>query len=122
MTYYFKIYGQKRTGTNYISTILLDNFLETKVFMNVGGWKHGKIIQIPDEKNLVNTVDINTKNKINVPQTINLFKINKVKFIVIIKNPYMWINSVCDHENKSVENSPFIIKQINLSLNFNTFL
>ena len=76
MTYYFKIYGQKRTGTNYISTILVNNFLDTKVFMNVGGWKHGKIIQIPNKKNLVNRVDNNTKNKINVTETINLFKIN----------------------------------------------
>ena len=114
MTYYFKIYGQKRTGTNYISTILLNNFLDTKVFMNVGGWKHGKFIKIPDEKNLVNTVDENTKNNINVPETINLFKINKFKFILMIKNPYMWINSMCKHENKSVENSSFIIKQIKI--------
>tara|TARA_Y100000741_G_scaffold359915_1_gene341332 strand:- start:35 stop:628 length:594 start_codon:yes stop_codon:yes gene_type:complete len=82
--------------------------------MNVGGWKHGKFIKIPDEKNLVNTVDENTKNNINVPETINLFKINKVKFILMIKNPYMWINSMCKHENKSVENSSFIIKQIKI--------
>ncbi len=26
---YFKIYGQMRTGTNYISTLLLNNFLDT---------------------------------------------------------------------------------------------
>lgn len=29
-----------RTGTNYILSIILNNFLDTKVFMNVGGWKH----------------------------------------------------------------------------------
>ena len=63
MTYYFKIYGQMRTGTNYISKILVNNFLDTKVFMNVGGWKHGKIIQIPNNINLVNTVDNTTKKK-----------------------------------------------------------
>ncbi len=34
---YIKIYGQMRTGTNYISTVLERNFLNTKVFMNVGG-------------------------------------------------------------------------------------
>tara|TARA_B110001450_G_C17296553_1_gene349659 strand:- start:290 stop:511 length:222 start_codon:yes stop_codon:yes gene_type:complete len=72
MTYYFKIYGMKRTGTNYISTILVNNFLDTKVFMNVGGWKHGKIIQIPDEMNIVNRVDEVTKNKTNITKTINL--------------------------------------------------
>lgn len=114
MTYYFKIYGQMRTGTNYISTILVNNFLDTKVFMNVGGWKHGKIIQIPNKKNLVNRVDNNTKNKINVTETINLFKINKVKFIVMIKNPYMWINSICKFKKKSLNEHSFIIEQIKI--------
>ena len=114
MTYYFKIYGQMRTGTNYISTILVNNFLDTKVFMNVGGWKHGKIIEIPDKKNLVNTVDNNTKNKINVTETINLFKINKVKFIVMIKNPYMWINSICEFSKKLLNDHSFIIEQIKI--------
>ena len=112
MTYYFKIYGQMRTGTNYISKILVNNFLDTKVFMNVGGWKHGKIIQIPNNINLVNTVDNTTKKKINVTKTINLFKINKVKFIVMVKNPYMWINSMCKFKKKSLNNHSFIIKQI----------
>lgn len=114
MTYYFKIYGQMRTGTNYISTILLNNFLDTKLFMNVGGWKHGKIIKIPNKKNLVNRVDNNTKNKINVTETIKLFKINKVKFIVMIKNPYMWINSICKFKNKSLNDHSFIIEQIKI--------
>jgi hypothetical protein len=114
MTNYFKIYGQKRTGTNYISTILEKNFLDTKVFMNVGGWKHGKIIEIPNKTELVNTVDFHTKKKINVSETINLFKKNTVKFIVMIKNPYMWINSICNQYKKSVEDSSFIIKQIKI--------
>jgi hypothetical protein len=114
MTNYFKIYGQMRTGTNYISTILEKNFLDTKVFMNVGGWKHGKIIEIPNKKELVNRVDKHTQKKINVSETINFFKKNTVKFIVMIKNPYMWINSICNFNNKSVENSSFIIGQIKI--------
>ena len=112
MTIYFKIYGQMRTGTNFISTILKDNFFDTKVFMNVGGWKHGKIIEIPNEKELINTVDEHTKKNINIPDTINLFKNNSVKFILMIKNPYMWINSICKFEHKSLEDSSFVIEQI----------
>lgn len=112
MTNYFKIYGQMRTGTNFISTILKDNFFDTKVFMNVGGWKHGKIVEIPNEKELINTVDEHTKKNINIPDTINLFKNNSVKFILMIKNPYMWINSICKFEHKSLEDSSFIIEQI----------
>lgn len=103
-----------RTGTNYISTILVKNFLDTKVFMNIGGWKHGEIIQIPNKINLVNAVDNTCKKKINVTETINLFKINKVKFIVMIKNPYMWINSICEFRNKSLNDHSFIIKKIKI--------
>lgn len=114
MTVYFKIYGQKRTGTNYISKIFIDNFIDIKVFMNIGGWKHGKIIEIPDEKNLINTVDKNTKKIINISKTIDLFRKNKVKFIVMIKNPYIWINSMCKMKNKSVKNILFVIKQIEI--------
>ena len=34
--------------------------------MNVGGWKHGKIIEIPNEEELVGwAVDDETKKKIN---------------------------------------------------------
>ena len=82
--------------------------------MNVGGWKHGKIIQIPNKKILVNTVDKNTKKKINVTETIGLFILNKVKFIVMIKNPYMWINSMCKFKKKSLNDHSFIIKQIKI--------
>ena len=108
----FKIYGQKRTGTNYISTILEKNFIDTKVFMNVGGWKHGKLIEIPNKIQLINRVDIHTKKKINVTKTINLFKNNNVKFIVMIKNPYMWIYSICKFQKESIEDNSFIIEQI----------
>ena len=82
--------------------------------MNLGGWKHGKIIEFPNEKELINTVDKNTKKKYDVPETINLFKQNKVKFIVMIKNPYMWINSMCKFRKKSVTNISFIIEKVKL--------
>ena len=86
-----KIYGEKRTGTNYLTTLILTNFIDTTVFMNVGGWKHGKFIETPNKTNLLNTVDRITKDKINVDETISLFTTKQVKFIIIIKNPYMWI-------------------------------
>ena len=99
---YFKIYGQMRTGTNYISTLLLNNFLDTTVFMNVGGWKHGKLIEYPNKFQLLNRVDINTKNNIEIYNTIDLFKNNNVNFLVIVKNPYMWIKSISIFTNDDI--------------------
>jgi hypothetical protein len=91
-----------RTGTNYISTLLLNNFLDTTVFMNVGGWKHGKLIEYPNKFQLVNRVDINTKNNIENNNIIDLFKNNNVNFLVIIKNPYMWIKSISIFTNHAI--------------------
>jgi hypothetical protein len=108
---YFKIYGHLRTGTNYISSLIINNFLETTIFMNIGGWKHGKIIEYPNNDELVNTVNIITKKNIDIYKTINLFKNNNVKFIVMIKNPYMWICSVSIF-TKKVINRRFVIKYI----------
>ena len=99
---YFKIYGQMRSGTNYISTLLLNNFLDTTVFMNVGGWKHGKLIEYPNKFQLLNRVDINTKNNIEIYNTIDLFKNNNVNFLVIVKNPYMWIKSISIFTNYDI--------------------
>lgn len=109
---YFKLYGQKRTGTNYFASIIINNFENTKVFMNVGGWKHGKIINIPDGESLVKFVDTITKKKINIENTINLFKNNLVNFIILIKNPYLWIYSMSNFENQKIT-SRYVKKRIN---------
>lgn len=115
MKKYIKIYGAKRTGTNYITTILHENFLNLETFMNVGGWKHGNIIEFPKKYNLLKYVDNDTKKRININDTINLFKNNMVKFIVTIKNPYMWINSIINYSGiKCIKDNKFIIKQIKL--------
>jgi hypothetical protein len=102
-----------RTGTNYISTILLNNFLDTNVFMNVGGWKHGRLIEYPDSFELVKNVDINTKNNIKIDKIIDLFMNNYVNFIVIIKNPYMWIKSMSIYKKQEIT-SLFVIEYITI--------
>lgn len=99
---YFKIYGQLRTGTNYMSSLIKNNFSDTTVFMNVGGWKHGKIIEFPNDIELVNKIDITTKNNIDIDKTIDLFTKNNVNFLVIVKNPYMWINSISIFKNEMI--------------------
>lgn len=110
---YFKIYGQMRTGTNYISTTLLNNFLDTNVFMNIGGWKHGKLIEYPDSFELVNKVVQITINNIDIDKTIDLFTTKNVNFLVIIKNPYMWIKSMSIYKQKEIT-CEFIIEYISI--------
>jgi hypothetical protein len=108
---YFKIYGQMRTGTNYMSSLIKNNFSETNIFMNVGGWKHGKIIEFPNNIDLLNYVDINTKTNIDIDKTIDLFATNKVIFLIMVKNPYMWIHSVSVYKQKEIT-SKFLIQYI----------
>lgn len=110
---YFKIYGQMRTGTNYISATLLNNFLDTNVFMNIGGWKHGKLIEYPDSFELVNKVVQITINNIDIDKTIDLFTTKNVNFLVIIKNPYMWIKSISIYKQKEIT-CEFIIEYISI--------
>jgi len=38
---YVKIFGLQRSGTNYLSHLLNENFENTQALVNVGGWKHG---------------------------------------------------------------------------------
>lgn len=104
---YFKIYGQLRSGTNYMSSLIKNNFSDTTVFMNVGGWKHGKIIEFPNDIELVNKIDVTTKNNIDIDKTIDLFTKNNVNFLVIVKNPYMWIHSISIFKNEIIS-SKFI--------------
>jgi hypothetical protein len=78
-----------RTGTNYVSSLIKNNFSDTTVFMNIGGWKHGKIIEFPNDIELVNKIDITTKNNIDIDKTIDLFTTNKVIFLIMVKNPYI---------------------------------
>ena len=108
---YFKIYGQMRTGTNYMSSLIKNNFSETNIFMNVGGWKHGKIIEFPNNIDLLNYVDINTKTIIDIDKTIDLFTTNKVIFLIMVKNPYMWIHSVSVYKQKEIT-PKFLIQYI----------
>lgn len=103
-----------RTSTNYISYSILNNFKDVDVFMNIGGWKHGEIIEFPDSFNLLNSVDdIDDKNNIEINNIIDLFKSKKINFIVTIKNPYMWINSMSNFERKKIT-PEYVVDKINM--------
>ena len=85
-----------RTGTNYILSLIEMNFKDAKVFLNLGGWKHGNLIRYPDEKELFEHVDVYAKSRERkrTDELIKLFQEEKVNFLIHVKNPYLWIVSM----------------------------
>lgn len=64
-----KIHGLQRSGTNYLSHLMNENFQNVKVLVNAGGWKHGHYM---------------------APLALN----QEVHVVAIVKNPYAWLVSV----------------------------
>ena len=58
-TIYFKIHGGRRTGTNYITSLLIDNFTNVKCIMNLGGGKHKIINYYPTMEQLKKLQNVN---------------------------------------------------------------
>jgi len=105
---YFKIYGLERTGTNYTSSLIEENFDYVKVFMNIGGWKHGHLIKYPNKKIMFKTVDFKSFKKYKNTGLINLFKKNKIEFLITVKNPYTWLNSYLEFYGKEKPYQKFV--------------
>lgn len=66
---YIKIHGLQRSGTNYLSHLINENFQDVKALVNLGGWKHGCYM---------------------APWAIG----HEVHVIGILKSPYAWLTSV----------------------------
>ena len=71
-THFIKMYGLQRSGTNYLTHLINNNFKNTNVLVNIGGWKHG----------YYNLSEILGK---------------ELDVMVITKNPYAWLWSVYDY-------------------------
>lgn len=69
---YIKIYGLQRSGTNFVASVLNENFQNTKVLVNLGGWKHGYYA---------------------APWILG----QEVHVLVVAKNPYAWLVSVYEY-------------------------
>lgn len=69
---YIKIHGLQRSGTNYLSYLINENFENTKVLVNIGGWKHGYYM---------------------CPWATG----KEIHTLVIVKNPYSWLSSIYDY-------------------------
>lgn len=107
---HFKVYGCKRSGTNYISALLEKNFSNAKVFMNLGGWKHGPFTEYPNVRQLYDSVDHPTRMAMinETGKYMDLFKNSEVNFFACCKNPYTWVLSFCrDNEWELDERNVF---------------
>jgi hypothetical protein len=66
---YVKIYGLQRSGTNYLTYLVNENFENTQVLVNLGGWKHGTY---------------------SAPWELG----QEVHVLAVVKDPYAWLVSV----------------------------
>lgn len=64
-----KIYGLQRSGTNYLTYLVNENFEDVEVLVNKNGWKHGTYV-VPEKEQHV---------------------------LVIVKNPYSWLLSLYNY-------------------------
>lgn len=102
MSTFFKQFGAERTGTNYIRQLMLENIKDVVIFENIWGWKHGEPFthqEIKDwyAKEINDPID--RLGRIITPE-------DKVHPLVIVKNPYTWLNSIVDYrkrESRSID-------------------
>jgi len=80
---YIKIHGLQRTGTNWLSHLINENFHNAKSLVNLGGWKHG-------------------------PYTAPWMIGKEVHVLGIVKNPYSWLASMYNYwgPNKKLNIGP----------------
>ena len=69
---YIKIFGLQRSGTNYLTYLLNENFKHVQVLVNLGGWKHGTYAT----RDILGT---------------------EIDLVILAKNPYAWLASVYDY-------------------------
>lgn len=95
---YIKIWGLKRSGTNYLRWWLENNFKDVKVLMDILGWKHGP----PTRDSLAqwetwypewspNEMPV-TEDK--AQQLADLRDRGEIIDIMIVKDPIAWIDSM----------------------------
>ncbi|HTI60222.1 hypothetical protein [Mucilaginibacter sp.] len=118
---YFKQYGCKRTGTNYLRALLQQNFEDVIVLMHTLGGKHEYPVDLqkyleeyhndpegfviaatsahPAETSLPFSAEQTAFMKVHAAGLSNAVSNHQIHYLVSIKNPYAWINSNKDPES-----------------------
>jgi len=126
---FIKQYGAKRSGTNYLKSIVHSNFEDVIVFSNILGWKHGcyygDSLLVEDwfeKKGKVSNSERQDAerlfNKLKV-DIINSIREDDIRYLISVKNPYSWMSSMIKYLGKDMsilKNKKFVEKHI---LNWN---
>jgi hypothetical protein len=112
---FLKLYGLRRSGTNYARWLIENNFDDLFLLVNHLGWKHGKVIEefdlsglkwgIPevDETNYETHKNISLWRKELEPIQQELeeaFLNNQIKYCFCIKNPFHYIASILKYKGE----------------------
>lgn len=98
---YAKVWGLKRSGTNFLCWLLEENFNDIEVLTEVGGWKHGFKPKEVDWTGL-SWVDsergdrrqgMNMAKNRMTPEIRDAFETGAVLDLFAVKDPYAWIDS-----------------------------
>lgn len=86
-----KVYGEMRTGTNYLVALIASNYPNISIYRSGFGWKHG-----------APRVDVikNWYNKNGVP----------LKLILITKDPFSWVWSIISGALRGILSKQHILK------------
>lgn len=84
---YIKIFGIQRTGTNYLTYLLNNNILNSKILVNELCDKHQKLFEYKDIHHTLNEEKENNLHEKIISERKEIFS------IIIRKNPYAWLNS-----------------------------
>lgn len=103
---YIKLFGLKRSCTNYVELLLRKNFKEHVLLHgNVMGWKHGKPVKEIDWTGHAwveqyDPVVIETyMNSVSRKSLQKAFNDDNILYVICVKNPYAWYLSYCKAAN-----------------------
>lgn len=85
--------GIQRTGTTYMRELIRENFFDVGLLTNHLGWKHGDILG----HNLSKTIFRRERHKYSeteIEVCRQAIRERDVKLVVMIKDPYMWYESI----------------------------
>lgn len=89
-----KIYGLRRTGTNYLQWLLAQNFKQLVILKDMFAWKHGLPIDYKGK-----TYKFTGRDYCLSPDILRLDAISKLYYILCVKDPYSWYISICNWHN-----------------------
>lgn len=96
-----KIHGLQRTGTNYTSWLIKNNFPTIWITAGGCGSKHGEVYLLGNDNHIIYKKDPNVDR---VKKMLKAKEDGELGFIFTFKNPYSWIVSFSKYRHKNPNN------------------